>query len=322
MQIGPYCLKNPVILAPMVGVADAAFRKTCLQCGAGMAVGEMVRSDFNLRGTVKSESRFRTDSSEPIPVVQLVGADPASMADAARYAVSCGAKIVDINFGCPARIVCGKACGSALMADVELAEQILQAVRDAVSVPVTVKMRLGWDKNHLTVFELAHAAQDIGFAAVTVHGRTREARFSGPVDYAAIGRLAGELSIPVIANGDIDSPEKALCVLRETGVAAVMIGRVSLGAPWIFGQVAEALSGRPVTPISRAARRDIVLRHFDEHMRQAPVSRTKAVFSFRKHAVRYVLPLEQGQEKVRRILRESDENVVRELLSEFLDDTP
>ena len=124
MRIGPYCLENPVILAPMAGVADAAFRKICLQCGAGMAVGEMVCSDFNLRGTAKSESRFRTDSAESIPVVQLLGADPEAMADAARYATSCGAKIVDINFGCPTRIVCGKACGSALMADVDLAERI------------------------------------------------------------------------------------------------------------------------------------------------------------------------------------------------------
>ncbi len=318
MQIGPYSLVNPVILAPMAGVADAAFRGICLECGAGLAVGEMVQSDPLLRGTAESERRFRASDAEAIPVVQLLGSDPQAMADAARHAVRCGAKIVDINFGCPARIVCGKACGSFLMADTALAERIMAAVYEAVSVPVTVKMRLGWDKAHQTVFELARAAQDIGLAAVTVHGRTRQARFTGPVDYEAIGRLAASLSIPVIANGDIDSAQKVVRVLRETGAGAVMIGRAALGAPWIFTETADALAARPITRLSAKARRDIVLRHFDEHMRQAQGSRKKAVFSFRKHVVRYLLPLPQGKEKVRRILAEQDEGVVRELLSEFL----
>lgn len=317
MQIGPYSLENPVVLAPMAGVADAAFRKICLECGAGLAVGEMVQSNPLLRGTPKSESRFRASVDEPIPVVQLLGADPAAMADAACYAVSCGAKIVDVNFGCPARIVCGKACGSALMADVDLAQEIMQAVREAVSVPVTVKMRLGWDETHQTVFELARAAQDIGFAAVTVHARTRQARFSGPVDYEAIARVVECVSVPVIANGDIDSGEKAAYVLHRTGAAAVMIGRAALGAPWIFSQAADALAGRPVRAVSKETRRDIVLKHFDEHMRQARGSRTHAVFSFRKHAVRYLQSLPQGKEKARRILAQTDADVVRELLNEF-----
>ena len=317
MQIGAYRIENPVVLAPMAGVTDAAFRKVCLDCGAGLAFGEMVTSNPGLRRTEKTKSRFTVSVAETIPIVQILGADPGEMAEAALYAQNAGAKIVDVNFGCPARVVCGKACGSALMADVKLATRILEAVKTATTVPVTVKMRTGWDEKHVTVLELAKVAEEIGFSAVTVHGRTRKDRFIGPVDYAMIGKVVRELKIPVIANGDIDSGAKAIEVIKETGAAGVMIGRAALGAPWIFREIADAIAGRLSHAVTIEERREVILRHWKEHC--ATFGSTKhAVRMFRKHVLWYLSPFVGGKEVAQAIFGLDDAESVTRVLENFL----
>ncbi len=245
MRIGHYDLPGLAILAPMAGVTDVPYRRICLRHGASLAVGEMVASSEHLRGTQMSVRRFACDPTDPHPVVQLLGADPVAMASAAEHAQSCGAAIVDINFGCPARVVCGKACGSAIMQNEALAQRIMHEVVSAVTVPVTVKMRTGWSEQGMNAVTIAKMAQDTGLSAVTVHGRTRAQRFTGAADYAAIAKVVQAVQIPVIANGDIDTPLKAMSVLRETGAAGVMIGRAAYGNPWIFERLQEVLSGCP-----------------------------------------------------------------------------
>ncbi len=317
MQIGAYRIENPVVLAPMAGVTDAVFRKVCLDCGAGLAFGEMVASNPELRKTEKTKSRFAVSSTEEIPVIQILGADPFEMAEAALYAQNSGAKIVDVNFGCPARVVCGKACGSALMGDVKLATRILEAVKAATTILVTVKMRTGWDEEHKTVLELAKAAEEIGFSAVTVHGRTRRARFTGPVDYETIGKLAQELKIPVIANGDIDSGEKALAVMKETGAAGVMVGRASLGAPWIFREISDAIARKAPQEVTREEKRHVILTHWKEHCAMFGCSR-HAVRMFRKHALWYLSAFAGGRAVAQTIFGLDDAESVTRVLEEFL----
>ncbi len=317
MQIGAYRIENPVVLAPMAGVADAAFRKVCLDCGAGLAFGEMVASNPELRKTEKTKSRFAVSSSEAIPVVQILGADPAEMAEAALYAQNSGAKIVDVNFGCPARVVCGKACGSALMADLKLATRILEAVKEATTVPVTVKMRTGWDAEHQTVLELAKAAEEIGFSAVTVHGRTRKARFTGPVDYETIGKVVRELKIPVIANGNIDSGAKAVRVMKETGAAGVMVGRAALGAPWIFREISDAIAGKAPQEVTQEEKRELILSHWKEHC--ATFGSTKHVVRmFRKHVLWYLSAFAGGRDAAKTIFGLDDAASVTRVLEDFL----
>lgn len=317
MQIGAYRIENPVVLAPMAGVADAAFRKVCLDCGAGLAFGEMVASNPELRKTEKTKSRFAVSAAESIPVIQILGADPSEMAEAALYAQNSGAKIVDVNFGCPARVVCGKACGSALMGDVKLATRILEAVKAATTVPVTVKMRTGWDAEHITVLELAKAAEVIGFAAVTVHGRTRKARFTGPVDYETIGNVVRELNIPVIANGDIDSGDKALDVMKETGAAGVMVGRGALGAPWIFREISDAIAGKASQDVTQEEKCEVILSHWKEHCAMFGQSK-HAVRMFRKHVLWYLSAFNGGRDVAKTIFGLDDAESVTRVLEEFL----
>ncbi|MCF0253005.1 MAG: tRNA dihydrouridine synthase DusB, partial [Duodenibacillus sp.] len=287
MRIGDRELPSPVLLAPMAGVTDPPFRRLCLAMGAGAAVGEMVACAPGLRDTELSRRRFAAEG-EPFPVVQLLGAEPAAMADAARYAAERGAACVDINFGCPARTVCGKACGAAVMADPRLAAAVMQAVREAVEVPVTVKMRLGWDEAHVNAPEIAAAAESLGLAAVTVHGRTRSQRFGGKAGYEVIQSVANALRIPVIANGDVDSPDKAIAVLAFTGAAGVMVGRAAYGNPWIFRDISRALRGeRPLAP-DPAARLADVAAHLDAHLAYWGGGE-RAVRSFRKHLRWYAL---------------------------------
>ncbi len=241
MQIGPYKLANSVVAAPMAGVSDKPYRKVCRQHGAGMVVSEMVTSRSELRTTTKS--KFRHDlAGEPEPVVvQIVGTEPALLAQAAQYNVDNGAQIIDINMGCPAKKVCKKAAGSALLANQELVAQILTTVVDAVDVPVTVKIRTGSSPQERNAVQIASIAEQSGVSAITVHGRTRACRFVGQVEYDSIKQVKQNIAIPVIANGDIDSPEKAKSVLDYTGADAVMIGRAAQGQPWLFQQVADYL---------------------------------------------------------------------------------
>ncbi len=294
MQIGSHILEGNLVLAPMAGVTDEAYRAVCRDLGAAMTVGEMAASDAHLLDTEKTRRRFRCDPNDPVPVVQILGSDPMQMAEAAALAQECGARIVDVNFGCPARVVCGKACGSALMREPELAGRILAEVAKAVSVEVTVKMRLGWDEDCRTAVEIARMAQDCGFAAVTVHGRTRAQRFSGVVDKDGIAQVVKALSIPIVANGDVTTPKEAQEMLEKTGAAGVMIGRGAYGNPWLFERTKAFLETRtdPGMP-SRSQAGRTVLEHFARHMKlwtqDGPLEdEVSALRSFRKHARWYM----------------------------------
>ena len=234
MRIGPHLIDPPLILAPMAGVTDKPFRVLCKRLGAGYAVSEMTTSDPRLWRTRKSLRRL-DHAGEPPPIgVQIAGADPAALADAARHAVEHGAEIVDINMGCPAKKVCSAWAGSALLRDEALVERILSAVVSAVDVPVTLKIRTGWSRDQKNGVAIARLAEDSGIRALAVHGRTRDMLYTGEAEYDTIAAIKGAVSIPVIANGDVASPEKAREVLARTGADALMIGRAAQGRPWIF----------------------------------------------------------------------------------------
>ena len=241
MQIGPYTLANNVIAAPMAGVTDKPYRKVCRAHGAGLVVSEMVTSQLDLQHTTKS--KFRLDlKGEPEPVmVQIVGTEPKQLAEAAQFNVANGAQIIDINMGCPAKKVCKKAAGSALLANEPLVELILQTVVSAVDVPVTVKIRTGTTPETRNAVNIARIAENAGVSAISVHGRTRECKFVGQVEYDTIADVKQNVAIPVIANGDICSPESAKRVLEHTKADAIMIGRSAQGRPWLFQQVADYL---------------------------------------------------------------------------------
>ncbi len=262
MRIGPYQIEPKVILAPMAGVTDKPFRLLCKRLGAGLAVSEMTISDPRFWNTRKSIHRM-DHAGEPDPVsVQIAGTEPQQLADAARYNVDHGAQIIDINMGCPAKKVCNAWAGSALMRDEDLVARILGAVVAAVDVPVTLKIRTGWDCDHRNGPAIARIAEDSGIAALAVHGRTRDQHYAGSAEYDTIAAIKAASRIPVVANGDIDSPQKAARVLRETGVDAVMIGRAAQGRPWIFGQVAHYLAtGEELPAPSLAFVRDTLLGH-------------------------------------------------------------
>jgi tRNA-dihydrouridine synthase B len=264
MRIGPHDIAPNVILAPMAGVTDKPFRLLCKQLGAGLAMSEMTTSDPRFWRTEKSLRRM-DHVDEPVPVgVQIAGTVPEVMAEAARHNVDHGAQVIDINMGCPAKKVCNAWAGSALMRDEDLVARICTAVVRAVDVPVTLKIRTGWDATHRNAPAIARIAQGCGIAALAVHGRTRDQQYTGLAEYDTIAEIKSLLSIPVIANGDIDSPQRAAFVLRHTGADAVMIGRAAQGRPWIFGEIAHYLAtGELLPPPSLARIRDILLGHLD-----------------------------------------------------------
>jgi tRNA-dihydrouridine synthase B len=269
MKIGPYVLPSSAVLAPMAGVTDRPFRILCRKLGAGLAASEMLTSDTRLWNTPKSRFRM-SHEGEPEPrVVQLAGADPEVLAEAARLNVDQGAQIIDLNMGCPAKKVCGKLCGSALLKDESLVARILETVVSAVSVPVTLKIRTGWDQEHRNGVSIARIAESSGIQALAVHGRTRADFYDGAAEYETIRDIKSAIRIPVFANGDINAPQKAREVLDFTGADGVMIGRASHGAPWIFRSVNAFLSGGQVgdgnidTTLSRSEVRDIILAHLD-----------------------------------------------------------
>ncbi len=242
MRIGPYLIDPPVLLAPMAGVTDKPFRLLCKQLGAGLAASEMTSADPSLWQTRKSLKRM-DHAGEPDPVsVQIAGHDPAMLAEAARYNVANGAQIIDINMGCPAKKVCNVWAGSALLQDEPLVARIVKAVVDAVEVPVTLKIRTGWDRDHRNALNIARIAEDAGIAALAVHGRTRADKYEGEAEYATIAAVKTAVRIPVIANGDITTPQKARQVLDATGADALMIGRGAQGRPWIFREIAHYLA--------------------------------------------------------------------------------
>ena len=247
-RIGPYTLPNRLILAPMAGVTDRPFRQLCRRLGAGMVVSEMVTSDVRLWNSRKSSLRL-LHAGDPEPrSVQIAGGDPQMMADAARKNVELGAQIIDINMGCPAKKVCNKAAGSALLRDEPLVREILDAVVGAVDVPVTLKIRTGWDRQNKNGIIVAKIAEDAGISALAVHGRTRADLYTGEAEYETIAAIKQAVSIPVFANGDIDSPEKAKAVLDATGADALLIGRAAQGRPWIFREIEHYLRTGEILP--------------------------------------------------------------------------
>lgn len=242
MYIGPIKLENPCILAPMAGVTDKPFRLLCKELGAGYAVSEMTISDPRMWKTRKSQLRMDHEG-EPDPIgIQIAGSDPNQLADAARYNVDHGAQIIDINFGCPAKKVCNAWCGSALLQDEELVGKIIYSVAKAVDVPVTVKIRTGWNSANRNAIKIAAIAEAAGAAMIAIHGRTRDMMYNGSAEYETISRVKSAANIPVVANGDINCPEKARDVLQATGADAVMIGRAAQGRPWIFREINHYLN--------------------------------------------------------------------------------
>ncbi|PKQ79953.1 tRNA dihydrouridine synthase DusB [Aeromonas sobria] len=262
MQIGPHTLETPLIVAPMAGVTDRPFRELCLRLGAGMAVSEMLLANPDVWDTQKTRMRMDHSAEGGLRSVQIAGADPEMMAFAARYNVEQGAQIVDINMGCPAKKVNKKLAGSALLRVPDQVKAICQAVVDAVEVPVTLKIRTGWDPDNRNGVEIARIAEDCGIAALAVHGRTRACLYRGEAEYDTIRAIKQAVSIPVVANGDIDSPEKARYVLDYTGVDAVMIGRAAQGRPWIFREIRHFLeTGTKLPPPEREEVRTLMNEH-------------------------------------------------------------
>lgn len=264
MQIGSFILKNPLVLAPMAGVTDRPFRQLCKQMGAGMAVSEMISSNSLLWGSEKTKRRANHEGEIVPRCVQIAGADPKLLAKAAQHNVENGAQIIDINMGCPAKKVCNVMAGSALLKDELLVSKILEAVVKAVDIPVTLKIRTGWDTAHRNGVRIATIAEQAGVQALAIHGRTRACGFSGEAEYDTIAEIKATIKIPVIANGDIRSPEKAKYVLDYTGADAVMIGRAALGSPWIFREIDHYLQTNEKLPSPSSIEiRDILLAHLE-----------------------------------------------------------
>ncbi len=307
MHIGPYQLPNRIFAAPMAGVTDRPFRKLCKSLGAGYAVSEMVTSRRDLWDSLKT-SRRADHTGEPGPIaVQIAGTDAPMMAQAALHNIARGAQIIDINMGCPAKKVCNKWAGSALMQDESLAQSIAGAVVEACrphGVPVTLKMRTGWSETHKNAVALARAFESVGIAMLTVHGRTREQGYRGEAEYDTVAAVKRAVSIPVVANGDVDSPLKAQQVLGETGADAVMIGRAAQGRPWIFREVNHfLLTGEQLAPPLVAELERLLLAHLDDHY--SLYGEEAGVRSARKHIAWYVQAL-PGGEAFRREMNQLD----------------
>jgi tRNA-dihydrouridine synthase B len=265
MQIGPYRIDPPVVLAPMAGVTDKPFRLLCKRLGAGLAVSEMTNADPRLWHTRKSLQRM-DHVGEPEPVsVQIAGYDPAMLAEAARFNVANGAQLIDINMGCPAKKVCNVWSGSALLQNEPLVARIVSAVVTAVDVPVTLKIRTGWDRQNKNALTIAHIAEDSGIAALAVHGRTRADKYEGHAEYDTIAAVKAAVRIPVLANGDVTTPQQAKHVLDATGADAVMIGRGAQGRPWIFREIAHYLATGELLPEPAPAEvSEILIGHLEQ----------------------------------------------------------
>ena len=297
MKIGPYELANNVFVAPMAGVTDRPFRQLCKKLGAGYAVSEMVTSRRDLWDTLKTSRRANHDGEAAPIAVQIAGTDAQMMADAAAYNVDRGAQIIDINMGCPAKKVCNKWAGSALMQDESLALQIIEAVVLACAphgVPVTLKMRTGWAQSHKNALAIARAAESAGVQMIAVHGRTREQGYKGLAEYDTIAEVKAALRIPVVANGDIDSPEKARDVLAYTGADAVMVGRAAQGRPWIFRELTHFMAtGAHLAPPLVADVKRLLLDHLLDHYQL--YGEYSGVRTARKHIGWYVKTLPGGE---------------------------
>lgn len=309
LKIGPYELSSPFVLAPMAGVSDAPFRRLCRKFGAGMTTSEMTTADIGLWTTPKSQRRLDLDlDAEPV-AVQIAGSEAGQLATAARACVKRGAQIIDINMGCPAKKVCRKLAGSALLKDEKLVAAILQAVVTAVQVPVTLKIRTGWDTRHRNAIAVARIAEDSGIKALAIHGRTRACRYDGEAEYETIAAAKAAVSIPVIANGDITTLEKSLEVLRITNADGLMIGRAAQGRPWIFRELATLVNpAAENTELEKNELRDIMIGHLNElHRFYGDVTGVRVA---RKHLTWYCNSLRDADDfrhEVVRVDRASDQ---------------
>lgn len=285
-KIGHHQIDNPTILAPMAGVSDWPFREISRQSGAGLCISEMVTAKTELWHTAKSSTRLPSERDPAPRPVQIAGAEPKLLAEAAKRCADMGAGIIDINMGCPAKKVCNRAAGSALLANENLVFDILEAVVKAVDVPVTLKTRTGTDPENRNILRIAKQAENIGIQALSLHGRTRACKFKGNAEYINIKAVASELSIPVIANGDIDTPEKALKVLQDTGASAIMIGRGAWGKPWLFSQITELLQTGSYSIPSETTKQATLFKHLE--MIHEYYDEFKAVRFSRKHVNWYL----------------------------------
>jgi len=318
MRIGTIDIASPVLLAPMAGTTDLPFRRLARRFGAGLAATEMTTADTSLWRSEKSRQRLRLEGDPWPRVVQIAGSDPGPMAEAASAVADAGADIIDINMGCPAKKVCRKLAGSALLKDERRVADILTAVVAAVDLPVTLKTRTGWDPDNRNGVRVARLAEDCGIRALAIHGRTRACRFAGSAEYATIAQIVDAVSIPVIANGDIDGPEKALEVLRVTGAAAVMIGRAAQGRPWIFRDVLHYLhDGTAPPPVDAAELRAIITAHLQDLHRF--YGEERGVRVARKHLSWYSRHLPDGHEYRRQVMRVESAREQLLLTERFLD---
>ena len=318
MRIGPYTLSSPFLLAPMAGVTDAPFRRLCRRFGAGLTTSEMTTADTRLWQTAKSRRRLDLDlDAEPI-AVQIAGSEPEQLATAARACVQRGAQIIDINMGCPAKKVCKRMAGSALLQDEKLVASILAAVVAAVDVPVTLKIRTGSDPQHRNGAVIARIAEQCGVQALAVHGRTRACRFQGEAEYETIAQIKNSISIPVIANGDITTPEKSLEVFRLTNADALMIGRGAQGRPWIFQELTDCLQNESVFfPLEKKQLRDIMLGHLKEMHRF--YGESTGVRVARKHLTWYSKHLANAEQFRYRVVRVDSAEEQLRLTQEYFD---
>ena len=294
-SIGPYKLNNSVFLAPMVGVSDAPFREICSESGAGLTIAEMLTCNVELWSNERNRLKQVKPKISGPHVVQIAGADPAMLREAAQLNVQLGASAIDINMGCPAKKVLKKAAGSALLKDVELVKNILKTVTASVEVPVTLKIRTGWNQENRNGVEVAKIAEECGVQLLTIHGRTRECRFRGEAEYDMIAKIKQNVSIPIVANGDIDSPVKAKKVLEYTKADGLMIGRAAMGRPWIFEEINHYL----VTGIHKSEPNVFKkLRIIESHLKklQSFYGETKGVWYARKHVAGYVRNLPNSKQ--------------------------
>ncbi len=322
MHIGSFELPNTLFVAPMAGVTDRPFRRLCKALGAGYAVSEMVTSRKDLWNSLKTSRRANHEGEAGPIAVQIAGTDAPMMAEAAAYNIERGAQIIDINMGCPAKKVCNKWAGSALMQDEALALEIIEAVVAACAprnVPVTLKMRTGWCQTEKNALTIARAAESAGVQMVTVHGRTREQGYKGAAEYDTIAAVKAALRIPVVANGDINSPEKARAVLRATGADALMIGRAAQGRPWIFREIGHYLvTGEHLAPPLVVEVRRLLLEHLEDHY--ALYGEYTGVRSARKHIGWYLKTLPGGEAFRARMNLLDDSRTQVQAVADFLDE--
>ena len=320
MKIGPYKLSSPFLLAPMAGITDAPFRRLCRQFGAGMTTSEMTTADISLWHTAKCMRRLDIDSDATPRVVQIAGSEPSQLALAARICVDRGAQVIDINMGCPAKKVCKRAAGSALLRDELLVARILESVVRAVDVPVTVKIRTGWDPEHRNGVAVAAIAEASGVQALAVHGRTRACRFTGHAEYDTIARIKQSVSIPVIANGDITSSEKSLEVLGVSQADGLMIGRAAMGRPWLFRELNHYREkNESIAPLEKNKVRDIMLDHLEDLYRF--YGETTGVRVARKHLTWYCAGLQNSDTFRSQVVRAESASEQIRLTLQYFDST-